>query len=77
MRRLPFLLALFVLVTSGCSVIPSKIDNPQDFMDNLTYTKDYSTGICFALVAIRIEKNPDQQGIGMAQVDCEMAGIND
>lgn len=76
MKRLSLFLILSAMVTCslfGCSPNPSKVSDKraEEFVDKITYVKDYRTGACFVIIAIQGTMNGNQNTINFTWVPCE------
>ncbi len=73
MKKFVLVVALIGIVFFGCSVKPSKIERKeaQSMAENLTYFKDYKTGLCFATIASKKPGQASQSGLGVSYVPCD------
>jgi hypothetical protein len=57
----------------GCDINPSKFgqEEAKSFANNITYTYDNRTKLCFALVASRKTGVASQSGMGISEVPCD------
>jgi len=69
LKYLPILLSLLVI---GCST-PHKLDYEfvNGLVDNVAYTQDKRTGLCFAIFSINDKDSTTYSGLGAAEVPCD------